>query len=324
MGMAESKRERMEQMEVLLQFASPDGLSIVDLEERLGIDRSTAHRYLKEIGARRDLIQVTRGHYCLDPAHGLSNVSLYPSEALSIYLALRRFIRQSSHAPDFMLTALKKVVPAIQRHDLVDTLGESIRQMEQEFPLDDESTSIWNTLLRGWREQIVVRIVYLKARTGEESIHEIEPLLFEPATLSQGTYVIAWSLTRNELRTFKIDRIMRATLTTLQFESRGELNANVLLRHSWGIWYGEHTERVELLFAPEVARRVMETVWHPGEEKQVLDDGRVLWTIEIAGTREILSWVRGWGHEVKVLAPQALRDQVAKDLRAAAAQYGEV
>lgn len=321
MGHARNKRDQLAAVEAMLQFAPDEGYSIYDLSEQLSCDPSTVHRYLKEIEQERPLIQVRHGRYRLDPSQTLSSVRLHPAEALSIYLALRRFIRQTSHAPLFMLTALKKVAPAVLQPRLIQTLSASILQLENEQAHVADHTEIWRTIIRGWLDEIVVRIEYQRANDGSLSTHEIEPLHFEPATLSHGTYLIAWSLTRGTLRTFKIDRIQRANLTTQRFNKRADLDANALLRHAWGIWYGENTEHVELRFSPRVGHRVLETIWHPGEQKQRLDDGSVLWAVEIAGTLEIKSWVRGWGPDVIVIAPESLRAEVAADMRAAAAQY---
>jgi predicted DNA-binding transcriptional regulator YafY len=323
MGLANNKRERLEELETILQFAPEEGLSPKELSSRLKCDLATIHRYLAEIEIERTVIQVGRGRYRLDPAESLSNVQLRTGEALSIYLALRRFIRQTSHAPGFMLTALKKVVPAIRKPGLVHTLADSIAELESERQLSEIDTANWNIILRGWLEKIVVRIDYSTAKDAAWHQHEIEPLHFEPAILSDGTYLIAWSRTRNALRTFKLDRIRKARLTTVQFEDRQELDANSLLRHAWGIWYGQDVQQVTLRFAPQVAARVLETVWHPLERKEMLSDGCVLWSVEIAGTLEIKSWVRGWGPDVEVLAPESLRGEVAGDMRAAAAMYGE-
>lgn len=322
MGHAENKREALEQTELLLQFA-PEGVTIYDIATQLDCDPSTAHRYLREIERYRELIQVSRGHYRLDPSQSLRNVRLHPAEALSIYIALRRLIRQTSKAPDFMVTAIQTIAPALQRPDLVEMLHQSNIQLQTERKMSAKDTGVWKTLVQGWLENCVVRIRYQKSRETELTEHAIEPYWFEPAPLSDGTYVIAWSRTRNHLRTFKPDRIHQAILTSTPFEKQSHLDLLELLRHAWGIWYGEEPTRIELLFVPEVAGRVMETIYHPTERKVIQNDGSLYWTAELGGTREVLSWIRGWGYEVKVLAPESLRQEIIADLRKTMALYEE-
>lgn len=317
----QNKVERKQEMEILLQNTH-EGYTMEEIGERMEINPSTAHRYLQEIREEREVIEVSHGRYRLDPTQSLSNVSLYPDEALMIYLALRRFIRQTNKATTFMVSAMHKIVPALKRPDLRDILQESLQSLAEERPASKEYTDIWRTLLRGWREKLVVRIEYLKAGKETPDTHEIEPYLFEPMPLGDGIYVIAFSRTRNELRTFKPDRILRASLTTAKFERPQDLSPHELLKNAWGIWYGKETTTVRLWFAAGlVASRVMETKYLPTEHKQLLEDGSLLWEAEVVGTLEILSWIRGWGDGVEVLAPPDLRQRVRKDLEAALARY---
>jgi predicted DNA-binding transcriptional regulator YafY len=320
MGHALNKRERIEEVELLLQN-SREGLTIFELAGKLHCHPSTAHRYLEEIRGFRDLIPVRHGHYRLDPSEALSNVRLRPAEAMTIYLALRRFIRQTSKAPDFMISAIQKIVPALQRPDLVEQLTRSNEQLRVERSATREFTRIWETLLRGWLENVVVHIHYRKARANVVDEYDIEPYLFEPMALGDGVYLIAWSHRRSALRILKLDRIERAMLTTQRFE-KPAINVNDLLKWAWGIWVGDDDlKQVELIFKPAVARRLMESIFLPTETKTLLPDGSLRWTAEVNGLLEILSWVRGWGDEVKVIAPVELREKVIEDLRSTLALY---
>ncbi len=321
MGHAENKRARLEQVELLLQ-STTTGLTKQDIARRLKVNTSTIHRDFDEIARRCTLIEVSHGHYRLDPNEYLTNVRLYPTEAMSIYLAMRRFIRQTSHAPEFMLSAIRKVANALLRPELTEALVTSTALLGEARPTDEKQRDIWETLIRAWLDRQVVRIRYQKPREKAASEHEFEPYLFEPMVFGHGTYVIGWSRTRNELRTLKVDRVQRVILTTEYFE-RPTLNIDELLRHAWGVWYGVAPTRVELLFVPEVAPRVLETVFHPTEYKVLQADGSLYWSVEVAGTLEVLSWVRGWGAEVTVIAPQALRQEVITDLRKTLARYEE-
>ena len=317
----QNKYERKQAMEDLLQH-SHEGYTMEELGQRFEMDASTAHRNLQEIRQEREVIEVSHGRYRLDPTQSLSNVSLYPDEALMIYLALRKFIRQTGKATTFMLSAMDKIVPALKRPDLRNILNQSLKSLEAERPASHEYTNVWRTLLRGWREDIVVRIEYQKAGDDMPTVHEIEPYLFEPMPLGDGIYVIAFSQTRNELRTFKPDRILRATLTTAKFQRRQDLSPDQLLKHAWGIWYGKEPTTVKLWFsAGVVASRVMETKYLPTERKQLLPDGTLLWEAEVVGTVEILSWIRGWGPGVEVIQPSELREKIRAELEETLARY---
>jgi len=322
MGHAENKRDRLEQTTHML-LTTQEGLRAGEIARYVNCHRSTAQRYLDDIDRAYGLIDMGDGRYRLDPSTYLSEVRLSLSEALSVYLALRRFARQTTHAPNFVISALQKVAPALRHPSLTDQLKQASLELQYDRLASEAHTAVWETMLRGWRENIVIRIDYRKFKNSEPRIHEVEPYLFEPATLSHGTYLIAWSRTRNELRTFKMWRIKRATLTTEKFEKPDNFDFDDLLRTAWGIWYGQGTVKVELLFSATIASRVKETRWHPSQEIIEQEDGSLLWSVEVAATLELLSWVRGWGSEVEVIGPPEFRRQIIEDARKTMQLYEE-
>jgi predicted DNA-binding transcriptional regulator YafY len=321
-GHAENKRQRQEQVELRL-LHSPQGVSVAELARLLDVDRSTIHRDLNEIEAHTALIRHDDGGYSIDPMTYMRNVRLSNSEALTIYIALRRFIRQTSHAPLFFATAIQKIATALRHPSLTQHLGTATAALDSERGASRSQTEVWNRLLQGWYERVRVQIDYQKARQSQVETHTFDPYLFEPAVLSHGVYVIGWSHTRGELRTFKIDRIRHVRPTAHYFEPDETIQPDDLLRHAWGVWYGSRLTRVVLRFDADVAARVQETLWHPAQEIRVEPDGSLIWSVQIAGTLELVSWIRGWGHEVEVLEPESLRQEIADSLHRAAQRYKE-
>jgi len=302
-----------------------DGMSTQELADALACNPSTAYRYIHELMDDGYIItEPERGRYRLEFATSQYRLSLTPKEAVIIYLALRRYIRQTSRAPHFMISALNRITDALQRPDLVSLLHESVQYLEKERPMPENHNRVWEILIQAWLTDSVVRIAYQKARQSELEYYKIAIFWIEPAILSDGTYIIAWASDRDDLRTFKTDRIHDIEIIgkdeTITHQ-RQKFSLIDLLKHSWGIWYGQQTTHFELRFLPHVANRVMEQVFHPTEQKQILSDGSVLWTAELAGDLEILSWVRSWGPDVQVLAPNSFRDRIMDDLRRAMNLY---
>lgn len=316
MGSALSKREGLEQLELLLQSAGTTGISRQELAEKLGVDRSTVHRWMDDL---TDWEEVQPGHFRSDPTKSLQNVRLHPNEALAIYLALRRIIRHTNKAPGFMLTALQKITPALRRADLIEPLNQSIDDLRQHRKSAPDDAKIWDDLLRGWIDHRVVKIEYQKLEHESES-RLIEPYLFEPMLGGDGNYLIAWCRERDDLRTFKVDRIRRTFVTSESYAPRS-ISINDLLKKAWGIHWGDSVERVELLFDARAAERVVESIYHPTETRTLLPDGRLLWTANLAVTKEILPWIRSWAAQVIVLAPLSLRQTIIDDARALLSQY---
>lgn len=321
MSHAYNKRDRQEQLLLKLVNAITDGVNPEEIAIQLECNPSTIYRDLDELCQLHPIDKIERGRYRLDRKHFISNVMLNATEAMVIYLALRRYLRQTSHAPEFIVTAMRKVSTAINHIELADQLEMSTRLLEDERPTKAIYTDIWQKIFTGWLERRVVEIAYTKPGQSQPTSHLIEPYLFEPAVLSHGTYVIAYSRAREDLRIFKMSRIQSARITLATFEPRIDFDVNTLLKHAWGIWFGQTVTKIELMFAPEVANRVLETRRHPSEDYTWQPDGSLYWSVEVAGYKELLPWIRGWGSQVEVLAPPHLREEIVKDLRKAVSIY---
>ena len=85
----------------------------------------------------------------------------------------------------------------------------------------------------------------------------------------------------------------------------------------WDIIADQAATEVVLRFAPTVAARVMEATLAPEQELDELEDGSLEWRAVVSGTVEIKLWILSWGADVEVLAPAALRAEVAGTLRTA-------
>ncbi len=321
MSHAYNKRERQDTILLRLVNTTDEGLNPESLAKELDCNPSTIYRDLGELTDIHPIEKTERGRYRLDRNKYISNIKLSSAEAMVIYLALRRYLRQTSNAPEFIVTAMRKTATAINNTNLADQLEISTRLLEEEHPISEHYTEIWQKLLNAWLDQHVAVISYLKQGQSHPEEHRIEPYMFEPAILSHGTYIIAYSYNRNALRTFKIDRIQSVHISLETFTPRMDLNVNALLEHAWGIWFGQSTTKIELIFAPEVANRVLETRRHPSENHEWLQNDSLYWSVEVAGCKELLPWIRGWGSMVEVIAPQSLREEIAKDLRKAQSIY---
>jgi proteasome accessory factor B len=125
------------------------------------------------------------------------------------------------------------------------------------------------------------------------------------------------------MRTYKVERISAATLTTDRYEIPDGFDPDAWLADSWGIWSSDSTPpvRIRLRFDSSVAHRVREAVWHRSQQIDELPEGGLEMTVKVAGIVEIQHWVLSWGGAVEVLEPPELRDAIAASVSQAAARY---
>ena len=148
--------------------------------------------------------------------------------------------------------------------------------------------------------------------------------VFEPYRLlfgQGGLYVIGMVPEYGELRTFAVDRIGQLSLTEERFEPL-ELPDDAFA-HSLGVNQGT-PERIEITFAPKIARYVRERVWHPSQAIEDLDDGSLRVTLHVVNDWALKSWILGFGALAVVTAPPGLVAEIAQELERAREGYGSV
>ena len=77
--------------------------------------------------------------------------------------------------------------------------------------------------------------------------------------------------------------------------------------------------RVKLRIAPELARWVREE--HPAGKIRALPDGGLVLHLSVSQPQWIVSWVVAHAGQVELLAPEALRNQIAEACRKSAEKY---
>ena len=188
---------------------------------------------------------------------------------------------------------------------------------------DPERVKILEIIAQAWVEQKKVRIRYQGLKSIGITNHVVSPYLIEPSIWSDSVYLIAYSDTFEKVMPFKIDRIETASLSSESFEIPADFDDQQLLKHAWGIWYGdEEPVTVKLRFNRDAAKRVKESIWHPLEKVEDTEDGGCIWSADVAEWREMLPWVRGWGADVEVLEPEKLRGALEKEVKRMARTYG--
>lgn len=158
-------------------------------------------------------------------------------------------------------------------------------------------------LRRALLYQYRCRLFYTPPRRGTEEY------LFDPYTLlffNQSLYLGGYAHNRSGLRLFLIDRLERVELLDDRFEVPDDYHSSDLTGSAFGLIEGESFE-LQVEFAPEVAHLIRERSWHPSQQLQETDEGKLLLTMQVSGEKEILAWLYSYLPFVRVLAPTALQ-----------------
>lgn len=134
-------------------------------------------------------------------------------------------------------------------------------------------------------------------------------------------YLVAWCHLRRDLRSFALDSIEQAHIVPTKARDVPASQLDVFIGRGYGIFSGANVQWATLRFTSERARWVARETWHPQQEQKWLPDGRLELRVPFTDARELAMDVMRHGAQVEVVAPQTLRDTVAREHREAANLY---
>ncbi|MGB1287646.1 MAG: helix-turn-helix transcriptional regulator [Aggregatilineales bacterium] len=320
-----SHAEHADRKKLILELIRnhPEGIKTAEIADMLQMSERTVRDYLTKL---EETYYITADGWYWMPLGRQTPVKLSPTrrEAVVLYLALRMFVKQSDRRNPLAERLLYKLAQCTNEElHLGEDLEQAAAEMAQQ-PEDREHQQIFEQVMLAYMHRHQLRIVYHPYRS-EPFETVISPYLIEPSGFGFGTYVIGHSSISNALRTYKLERILSAEYMRETFIVPHDFPGLEILRDAWSIFHGDATEHIVLRFAPEVARRVRESNWR-GANPKLFDDpeqpGYVRYEFDIADTTDLKPWIRTWGANVEVLAPQFLRDEMMGEARELAHLYG--
>jgi predicted DNA-binding transcriptional regulator YafY len=313
---AYNKTDRLHQIQLLFWNNPGKRLRTSEIAVKLEVSEDTAFRYLTELSSSGRLPVHKDGWYW-QLAQGakfeLLPMKLNLSEGTALYLAARLLTQIHDERNEHVLSALSKLISGMPatiapyQQAIVDLARE--RQKGQQ-----DKSDIFEVLALGWATHRKIRLIYTPPHRNTFECH-FSPYLLEPSAIGRTFYAIGYSNPPDALRTYKMERIDHAELTEETFEVPADFDGPALLTKAWGVMYGdEEPVEVRLRFSHWVTKRVKETLWHPSQ--QIIDTPEGCeWTAQIE------NWIRGWGSDCEVLAPQELREKIINDVRRSARMY---
>lgn len=325
-GLRSGKRDRLARLTrvVSLLRAHPDGMAIPDIARRIDVSVRTVYRDLNAIEGEIGIaVWSDGGRWGLAADEFLPPLKLTQAEAMAVVLSARLMVRYADKYDPDLASAFEKlgeVLPAALGAHVVRTLDALSRR-----PTDERFSRHVHLLTRAWAERRIVALDYEPARYGPDSAPRsarVRPYLIEPSLQTHALYLVGFDETRDAVRTFKIERIREVSLTPESFPPPDDADLGAMFDRAWDIIADQEPVEVAVRFAPSVAARVQEARWHPSQRLAVEADGSVVWRATVSGTIEVRLWVLSWGDDAEVIAPAALRDDVAATHRRAAERYG--
>lgn len=303
----------------------PNGYTSGELARHFGRDPATIYRDLSKLEKMGTGVIRHGRRWMLDHRRSLYDVRLNHDEMLALYLAARLLSRHSDEHNPHVVQALEKLADALRvRSPLiaghVDLAANAVRERRTR----PEYVRAMEVLGRAWAEGRKVRLTYWSYSKEETTERLFAPYFIEPSGIGFACHVIGHDELRGAVRTLKIERIHEAVLTDERYTIPETFQALRRLSNAWGIvWSEERDVEITLRFSPKAALRVRESVWHHSQRIEDQADGSCLFTVRVGETLELKPWVRQWGADVEVLAPEAFREEIKQEVRALAERYSD-
>jgi predicted DNA-binding transcriptional regulator YafY len=162
------------------------------------------------------------------------------------------------------------------------------------------------------------RIAYYSFQSRRTKDYTLDP--YRLVYYRGGLYLYARAHEYGEVRTFAVERVQRMEVLDEGFEIPADFSPSEYARSAFGI-SGGRAETVELVFGPEMAGYIRERTWHESQRLEDERDGSVRLVMDVAPGFELRAWIKGFLPHVRVVRPRGLRDEIARELAAAQAQF---
>ena len=316
------KKRVLELYQMLSRRHKP--LSLEQITRELEISKRTALRYIKELRTQHQApIESVRGlgYVCKRKSESLelSGQWFFTAE-LEILLLLHVFM--SRMAPSTLESSL---------HPFIETIKNRLRKSKpnRTFPVERVRIlmSHKRTLPDGVLQSVVsalsdtkrIRIQYnsRSSRTPSQRTLSIQRLVY----YRDHWYIDAWDHSRNDLRTFSLDRIKELERTSESAIQLEDEKLDLTFRVGYGIFAGSVKGKAKLRFSKEIAPWVATERWHTLQESSFDKGGSYLLEVPYSNTPELVGEILRYGPDVEVLGPPELRTEVQKRLTQAASLY---
>lgn len=183
-----------------------------------------------------------------------------------------------------------------------------------------DKAALLDQIVMGLEECRAVFIEYHSQSATEPVTRDIFPLGI--VEHRGAVYIVAFSPGHDEIRTWKLDRILSAEKTSVPFQRPADFSLQTYLKDSFGIMRSNApAQRITVRFAAKAARLLQEKAFHPSQQLIRDPTGQLLVTFDLSTLEEFRSWLLSWGPLAEVVEPETLREEMRESLKQSLQKY---
>lgn len=318
------KFDRIFQLHAILS-SRRTAIPLEDLMARLECSKSTLHRAINTLKDQLNapvVFDADAGGYKYGEPEGkafeLPGLWFTANELQALAIMQRLFKDAGGGLLEEHFAPLAKRLNELTRHHRLN-LGEAATRLR--FPAVGARPpgAQFDTVASATLQRRKLWIEYHSRGKDERSDRTLSPQRI--VHYREAWYLDAWDETRNALRSFSVDRILKASVLEQAAFDVPEAELDAHYASAYGIFGGKADKVAVLRFTAERARWVADESWHPEQQGRWRADGTYELEIPYREAYELVMDIMRHGADVEVLAPAELRHELGERLRAAARQY---
>ncbi|MBN1128185.1 MAG: WYL domain-containing transcriptional regulator [Chitinispirillaceae bacterium] len=186
----------------------------------------------------------------------------------------------------------------------------------QSRPLDE---TLFRTIAHAVLRKKPLIIEHLKPSGSASTSRTVSPQAL--VRYRDNWYLDAWCHLRNELRTFALSRIIRATPIKTRFHRVPRRDLRAFFSGSYGIFTGTPDKIAVIEFTNDAATMVSAEQWHPDQNGEWVHDATYRLSIPYRHSPELVMDILRWGGDAEVLRPPELRTAVMRAITGMKKKY---
>lgn len=311
-------------------LSKPEGTTISEMEEELGIDRRSVYRQIaliQELGfplyddkvpmEKRKKWKLMDGYLKRLPNIKVPNVELSLSEVVALYLLKAEGkVYKGTEIERAIDSALSKI-GLFASNDLADKLNKikscfaSSSKLVKDYSGKEEIIECLTEAMLQNKTCIVRYLPFTDNVDGKVYEYEIDPLSFFEH--NGGLYIFVRMKDSSLIRMLAVERVQELEATNDTFEYPKEFDPEELLAPAFGIVYDDPIE-ARIWFSADQARYIKERKW--ARDQSIIDneDGSIIIEMKTSGWRDVEKWVLSFGAAAEVLEPEALKREIIEEL----------
>jgi predicted DNA-binding transcriptional regulator YafY len=283
------------------------------LAEACAVSRRTIYRDLGILDAAgiSVLYHPDRQGYELVRGCLLQPIQLEEKEALALLIVSRLGCSDDPfgilrHARNGLAKVVRALPGALR--DRISRSGELIVEKTTDLPLPPDRQPIYETILGALSRRQRLRLWYREADSSQVLTTKLS--LYRLARMRSQWSLVGHSSSHREVRLFPVPYLQRLELT----EEPYTIPPRFRLERFLGQWSNSEEspprQNVQLRFSARVAPAIKDTLHQDGQQLSSGPGGELNVSISVQVLDELVVWVLGFGDQVEVLKPEALRSAV--------------